>query len=376
MRILLFNHLLTVYDLRHGAQACHGVAGREAGLARGFAKLGWQADILTAVEGAKGDGLDMDWPGVRLVHADTVRTEDYDVVLLMESSSWQHLLDWKKAGKYPQAVKLFDHPFICTLVDGLSNVDEHIVRRAKLVGHVSHRNIPIWKERYKDGPPVFLSQWAAPSDLPFGQSNPYTRKPNLIFTGCMLPRYIDRLNDLAGSFDGDIWIVALFIALKDWKPSVMAPPSEDVISGYGLSEKGRAELFPYDNVKFVSDVRPAGYGIGPVVYGHFWAFLEHADAALGFTLRPGMLNEHIKCWDYEAYGLPIVHEQGSPLNDFTTRRPPLWLVPWNDTEAMKRAINDAVERKFDRKPQQEFIKQYDTWDNRAERWVKEIKEIK
>ena len=377
MNILLFNHLMNSYDLDKGAQACHGVAGREIGLATGFGKLGWHAHILTAYEPAQAGPVATTHSGVSLVHIDTMRPEDYDIVLLMESSSWQHLVDWKRDEVYPNAVKLLDHPFVCALVDGLSNMDQLIVERAELVGHVSHRNIPVWRERYGDNPPCFLSQWAVPSDLPVGQSSPYEPgTKNLIFTGCMVPRYVKMLNELAKTFDGNIWIAALFVAFQRLMPQVMAQ-NEDVISGYGLSDEGRRRLFPSDNIRFISDVRPAGYGHGPVVYGHFWDFLEHADVALGFTLQPGMLNQHIKLWDYQAYGIPVVHEKGSPLDDFTwsSRDISLQLVSWNNPVKFSKGIERALTVPARKKETMEWIKAAYTWDNRAARWIEEIEEI-
>jgi len=249
-----------------------------------------------------------------------------------------------------------------------------------LVGMVSYRNLPVWIKRFEMVPPVFLSEWAAMQDLPFGQENPYERKLNIIFTGCMVPRYVDRINDLAAGFDGDIWIVALFNAFRRSQPGVLKPSRADSlpsITGFGLTNEGRRELFRYPNIKFVSDIRPASlegpsiYGTGPVFYGNFWDFLEHADIALGFTLLSGMRNCHIKVWDYLAYGIPIVHERGSPMSRLITPERGM-LVAWDSILAIRKGVDQALSKSFDRHETVKWVQENHTWDHRAREWDERI----
>lgn len=374
MKILLFNHLLSDYSLERGGRAAHAVAGREWGLAKGFAELGHETHILTGIDGLT-EPRETAFSNLKLNTPWLLDPDSFDVVMLLESSSWFHLMRWKDRGEHPKAVKLLEHPFICAYLDGMSEADKWAAKKARLIAKVTKQNLRRQGADFPESPPTFQCQWAAPKGIKL-EDSPYVEgSKNIIFHGCMKPRYVKCISRLARGFDGYIWIAALFIDYQQEDPTVLASTGDVSISGYGLTEAGKKKLFPYDNIKFISeDMGYNKFGIGPVLYGRYWSYLQHADLGLCFSSQSVMSNAHVKIWDYLGAGLPIIQERGC-ADDKTVQSFGGKIVRRDDPKALLESIQETLNREFDKNALRERIQAEHTWYHRAKLWLEKIEEV-
>lgn len=113
---------------------------------------------------------------------------------------------------------------------------------------------------------------------------------------------------------------------------------------------------------------------GSFRYGTFNHFLHYADLAIDTAVGRRQVVANSKLFDYLAAGLPIVHE--TVPGDWIVKETQMGIeVPYNQPAIYRQAIQEALERPWDRVACRAYMQQNHTWAHRARQLWERVQQV-
>lgn len=317
----------------------HGSHVRTLGIARAFAALGCETDLL-------------DQNGHAVVRSVTDRDilgglGSYDIVCVAGIAGLWRL----RAGGH--SVGLGCHPRVALMVDTVYGPPDAPADLEFV--HLLLSTSPAVADFYAQHRAAALmhSPWGC-SELP-DMPSPWTDVARrVVFSGIVYPRFLAMLNDMAAALTGiaEVWVAGLF----------------DSGGGFGgISPEARREL--HGNLHLATDVLPLTiHGPGPVVYSDAVRMMQHADVGVNLVPRKKHLTIGTSCkvYDYLGAGLRVVSET-SPACDGDVLALGGSVCPWGDTQAMATKVRAMLDQPHDRVALATKARQACSWRLAAER---------
>ena len=319
-------------------------------ISEGLARLGHEVDIATNEPGLRSWFPRTLAPGLRRVPISQVRWDTYDVVKTLFHGGYDTL----------ERLGGADHPFIVSKLGSvvadrdregvffyvedrarLYAIQQRIAERARYVTILTEESRELWQEHHGARGRVLLVPGGVDAILPPPGPSPYPRGERIcVFAGNFYDRWaqpeahrvvVDKLNGLGAA-----------LARRAIRLHVVG--------------RGDRELIDATNVTCH----------GPVPYERSWDYLRHANVGVVLVFGSGRnQNESTRIYHYLRAGLPTVCEAGYPNERLVTDLDLGFLVENGAIEAIADAVDEAIERTWDRTGAVQAMLDHHTWDARA-----------
>lgn len=379
--MLLLGHIGNIY--KEDSELVHVSPTRSRELAKAFAEVGF--DVTAGVYWPQTEKVLSD--NLKYVHIDKLEPEQYDIVFCHLILSIQQLIGlaqgesitrgkqaygkdrriFQKLVNHPQKYLQLDAPRALSKDKGL---DVELVTNIKCVGVATENAVAKWKKMY----PYCNVEWVNAATIayqyPVGPS-PYLDNGNkrVIYLGRMNDASsvtpLEKLHRIAALLP-DVEFHLVTNKVRDGKTN-QVHAINDLQTGAGREIRfGRVEkLIRARNIFLHRGSK----------YGDSFNWMHHADAAIGFAVRPDQDVASCKSWEYFGSGVPSVIEEGTPETWILNKVSCGEMARFGDWDDFAKKITTILKnpKKYKRRKTREYIANNHTYLHRARQW-KELME--